>query len=93
MPGCLAGNASSVSMADSSKKCWGSNTVEAADRTKGETEASELVVKLLLKDGSITAIFEHVGKGKVIYSHQQHIRAQTKCICVFMAVRTWNRST
>jgi hypothetical protein len=36
------------------------------------------VVKPLSKDGSITAIFERVGKGKVSYSHQQHTKTEAK---------------
>jgi hypothetical protein len=38
------------------------------------------VVKPLSKDGSITAIFERVGKGKVSYSHQQHTKTEAKYV-------------
>ena len=62
------------------KSCWGAETVEAADRTKDVSEARDSVVKPLGKDGSITAIFERVGKGKVTYSHRQHTKAQTKYV-------------
>ena len=51
------------------KSCWGLDAVEAADRTKNITEACDSVVQPLSKDGSITAVFERVGKGKVSYSH------------------------
>ena len=51
------------------KSCWGPDAVEAADRTKNATEACDSVVQPLSKDGSIMAIFERVGKGKVLYSH------------------------
>jgi hypothetical protein len=51
------------------KTCWGAEAVEAADQTKDVTEARNSVVNPLLKDGSITGIFERVGKGKVTYSH------------------------
>ena len=32
----------------------------------------------LKKDGSITAVFERNGKGKVTYSHRQHTVAETR---------------
>jgi len=51
------------------KSCWGTEAVEAADRTKDVTKVHESVVKPLSKDGSIMAIFKRVGKGKVSYSH------------------------
>jgi hypothetical protein len=60
------------------KTCWGAEVVEAADRTKDVTEARNSVVNPLLKDGSITGIFERVGKGKVTYSHRQHTKTETK---------------
>jgi hypothetical protein len=60
------------------KTCWGAEAVEAADQTKDVTEAWNSVVNPLLKDGSITAIFERVGKGKVTYSRQQHTKTKTK---------------
>ena len=60
------------------KSCWGPNAVEAADRTKNVTEAHDSVVNPLSKDGSITAIFERVGKGKVSYSHRQHTKTEAK---------------
>ena len=60
------------------KSCWGAEAVEAADQTKDAMEARNSVVNSLLKDGSITAIFKRVGKGKVTYSHQQHTKIEIK---------------
>jgi hypothetical protein len=60
------------------KLCWGADVVEAADRTKNAKEACDSVIKPLTKDGSIMAIFECVGKGKVTYSHRQHMKTETK---------------
>ena len=62
------------------KSCWGTKAVEAADKTKDVTKAHDSVVKLLLKDGLITAVFERVGKKKVSYSHQQHTKTETKYV-------------
>jgi len=60
------------------KSCWGTEAVEAADRTKDVTKVHESVVKPLSKDGSIMAIFKRVGKGKVSYSHRQHTKTEAK---------------
>ena len=62
------------------KLCWGPEAVEAADQTKDITEACSSVVKPLAKDGSITAIFERVAKGKVSYSHRQHTKTEAKYV-------------
>jgi hypothetical protein len=55
------------------KSCWGAETVEAADQTKDVTEAQDSVVKPLGKDGSITAIFERVGKERLL-THTDNIQ-------------------
>jgi hypothetical protein len=31
-----------------------------------------------LKDGSVTTAFEHIGKGKITYSHRQHEYPETR---------------
>jgi hypothetical protein len=62
------------------KSCWGAGAVEAADRTQDVLEARDSVVKPLSKDGTITAVFERVGKGKVSYSHRQHTKTETKYV-------------
>jgi len=51
------------------KQCWGAETLAAADQTKNVLEAHASVTSLVLKNGSITAIFERLGKAKVTYSH------------------------
>ena len=51
------------------KQCWGAETVAAADQTKNTTEAHASVTSLVMKNGSITAIFERVEKAKVTYLH------------------------
>jgi hypothetical protein len=62
------------------KQCWGDETVAAADQMKNATEARTSVANLVLKDGSITAAFEQVGKGKVTYSHRQHTKTEAKSV-------------
>jgi hypothetical protein len=52
--------------------------MEAADSVKDVSEACKKVVKSILQDGSIMGAFERTGKGKVIYSHRQHTKAETK---------------
>jgi hypothetical protein len=69
---------STSNMRKHAKLCWGYDAVEAADRTKNAKEAHYSVIKPLTKDGSITAIFERVGKGKVTYSHRQYTKTETK---------------
>ena len=60
------------------KLCWGADAAKAADRIKNAKEACNSVIKPLTKDGSIMAIFECVGKGKVTYSHRQHMKTEKK---------------
>jgi hypothetical protein len=56
--------------------CWGIDTVRAASGSKNATEAREVLSKS--KDGSIAAVFLVKGKGKVMYSHRQHTKTETR---------------
>lgn len=58
------------------KSCWGEDAWKAACRDAADTQKS--VIKPLVMNRSITAVFECKGKGKVTYSHVQHTREQTK---------------
>jgi hypothetical protein len=60
------------------KICWGQETVEAAGSTNNISEACAVLRNSILKDGSITAAFEGVGKGKVTFSHRQHTKAESR---------------
>jgi len=60
------------------KLCWGEDTVTAADQTGGVAAARDILLKTKGRDGSITAAFERVGKGKVSYSHRQHTRTEAQ---------------
>lgn len=60
------------------KKCWGEETVSAADKTKDLDAARTVIAKTSLRDGSITAAFERIGKEAVTYSHRQHTYTETR---------------
>jgi hypothetical protein len=60
------------------KICWGAETVAAADATKDLNAARDVLTQSKLKDGSITAEFTRIGKGKVTYSHRQHTKTEAR---------------
>jgi DNA phosphorothioation-dependent restriction protein DptG len=60
--------------------CWGDETVRAGDETKDILAAREAVKKNQLKDGSLTAVFERIGKGTATYSHRQHMKTESKWV-------------
>ena len=39
-----------------------------------------------LRDGSITAVFERTGNGKVTYSHRPHTENETQYICLLAII-------
>jgi hypothetical protein len=59
-------------------KCWGAETVKSADGTKDLEAAHAVLLKTKLHDGTITAKFERIGKGKVTYSHCQHTLTEAR---------------
>jgi hypothetical protein len=61
-----------------SKICWGDEAVEAADNTQDLQGARAILGKTKLRDGSISAQFKRIGKGKVTYSHRQHTSTETR---------------
>lgn len=60
------------------KICWGDEAVEAADQTQDVDAAREILKKTNIRDGSIKAQFEQIGKGKVSYSTRQHTTKETR---------------
>ena len=60
------------------KNCWGEETVKAALDTRDLKAAQKILTQDKLKDGSVMADFERIGKGKVTYSHRQHTYAETR---------------
>jgi hypothetical protein len=61
------------------KLCWGDETVIAAGATNID-EAQKLIDKNILMDGSLTSVFQRLGKGKgkITYSHRQHTKTEAK---------------
>jgi hypothetical protein len=56
--------------------CWGSAIVGDALEARGDLKSTRKTLTEM-RDGSITASFQWKGKGKVSYSHRQHIKAET----------------
>jgi len=52
------------------KNCWGEETVKAALNTRDLKAVRKILTQYKLKDGSVMAAFEQIGKGKVTYSHR-----------------------
>lgn len=70
--------ASTKSLRSHAIKCWGSEIVEKSEDAKNISAAREALKGAELRDGSITAVFERMGKGKVTYSHKTHTEAETR---------------
>ncbi|KIK77422.1 hypothetical protein PAXRUDRAFT_166906, partial [Paxillus rubicundulus Ve08.2h10] len=60
------------------KSCWGDETLETADTAKDVNEVRAKIVGGVLRNRTIMAAFERKGKGKVVYSHRLHTRAEAK---------------
>jgi len=60
------------------KICWGSEAVDAANNTHDVDAAHEILLKAKVRDGSITAEFKRIGKGKVTFSTHQHTTAEAR---------------
>ena len=60
------------------KKCWGNNTVSAGYKANNANKVCKSTVKDHLNPQLITAAFERKGKGKVMYSHQQHMKIESR---------------
>ena len=57
--------------------------MDAADKAKDVSDVHGKIISTYLQNGSIMTAFEHKGKGKVTYSHQQHTQHETRCIAKF----------
>jgi hypothetical protein len=60
------------------KICWGAAEVETATAAGDIAAAREVLAKTKLRDGSILAELQHIGKGKVTYRHTQHTRTEAR---------------
>ena len=65
------------------KMCWSDEAVQAADGTWNVTSARVAIQSLDSVNGSITAAFQWVGKGKVVYSHRQHTKTEARYVVSF----------
>jgi hypothetical protein len=50
-------------------QCWGLEILEKSEEAPNIVSARDALKKVDLRDGSITAVFERMGKGKATYSH------------------------
>ena len=57
---------------------WGSAALEAVDSAADANEVRTIIVPGILKNGSITALFERKGKGKRSYSNRPLTHAEIK---------------
>ena len=62
------------------KICWGAEVVDVATATRDLEAAREVLGKIKLRDGSILAEFQCIGKGKVTYRHTQHTMTEARYI-------------
>jgi hypothetical protein len=62
------------------KMCWGEDNVGRADEAKNLEEARQGIKDAKLINGTISAVFERTGKGKITYAARQHTRAETRYI-------------
>ncbi|KAG0691842.1 hypothetical protein DFH29DRAFT_986087 [Suillus ampliporus] len=69
---------STSNMHKHAQNCWGKDIIKSADNAKSCNMVHESIVKVILTNGSIVALFEHKGKGKVTYSHWQHTKTKMK---------------
>jgi hypothetical protein len=60
--------------------CWGEDNIGRADEAKNLEEARQAIKDAKLINGTISAVFQRTGKGKITYSTRQHTRAETRCI-------------
>ena len=59
------------------KGCWGADAVESSKGVNVEA-AREIIGRGKLRDGSITTVFERIGKGKMTFSHCQHTTTEAR---------------
>ena len=56
--------------------------MEKSEEASNIASARDALKKADLRDGSITAVFERTGKGKVTYSHRPHTENETWYVCL-----------
>ena len=64
------------------RKCFGEDTVTVAKNAKDAQEVCDKIVGSILRDGTITAVFQRKDREKVFYSHRQHTRTETRLVAL-----------
>ncbi|KAM6490969.1 hypothetical protein JOM56_013589, partial [Amanita muscaria] len=76
------------------KKCWGEEIVKKVSKSGNVHNTRAILEKCSLKDGTITAAFERVGKDSVTYSHRQHtVERQSRDILSYLVTVSQSRDT
>jgi hypothetical protein len=60
------------------KICWGEENIARADEAKNIEQARQALKDAKLINGTITAVFERTGKGKITYAARQHTKSETR---------------
>ena len=68
-------------------KGWGNDILKAADLAKNTNEVKAKLIGQFLRDGTIMAVFERSGKGKITYSNCQDTREETQYVFVVLMSR------
>jgi hypothetical protein len=58
--------------------CWGCDIVDNSEDANTIESARQALKGAELRDGSITAVFDRTGKGKITYSHRTHTESETQ---------------
>jgi len=61
-------------------KGWGNVILKAADQAMNAEEVREKLIARFLHDGTITAMFERMGKGKLTYLNRSHTHDETRYV-------------
>lgn len=69
--------ASTSNLQRHAKRCWGHDMVREAKNAKNIDEVHDKIIGSLLRDGSITEVFERK-TGTVTYSHRAHTRVEAR---------------
>ena len=75
-------DASTSNLIRHARKCFGEDTVKAAKNAKDAREVRDKIVGSILRDGTITAVFQRKDREKVSYSHRQHTRTETRLVAL-----------
>ena len=85
------GDANSTSnLCKHAKICWGDEAVETVDVTKDLDAARGVLAKMKLHDGSTTAEFVRIGKGKITFLHHEHTKTEARHVsCNWLPELGW----